>query len=1551
MWCGIDFGTTNCSLSLMREQGGYWVAEPQDISEGTYRKVMRNVVLFSTDRKEVFAGDSALLERRRRSQEGEEFYFLDYYKPFLDEANLRQTLSVPENKGVVVERTLFPDRPQKSELVRATGAVLKKIIHSLDPEINSQIEGYVIGVPTLFSHLAKCRILNALVEGGVFATYREALGLVKFVPEPVGASMLFTPPSEEESNLLVFDFGGGSLDLALLHCKPDNQGRLFPISELALGGLDMAGRYIDEKIYREIIERDDRYQKQSKFLSYYDQILHLEQVENLKKRLSFEESAEEWIGNLPFVVHQKRLESLFRPELKKIEEALRAMLAKGGLSFSKVNHIVMVGGSSVIPWVQKMVESLFPQAVEKGLIYKPNPSEWEASPHQYEQAITGLSQGLALYHHQEKKNREFYAGYSTWDSERESHVDIVPQHVSRNSKGFVSTLPVCPEYSRLTISLFRNTIDYEFLINIVDIPFEPGEMDLAERFELEIIPDPMELFPRLNLMDREKGKFLLEFSPSRMSEEDLRRIFQFEKSTYQGSRNEVVPPAEWSWRPSPKLLEVGDVIKTVSLRNGKKIESKPFIITSITQREDRASLSKMESWDFSNYLVNGEEIPNRDLHLLSLDKVLVEERESIAKKLEKIHRQSKIVRIVGRPQTLREKLEKEKEEREELYPSPTPAEGLQPFDEEKLFSDVFRSFKRLTTTYNTMFTEVNQLKGKLREMEEDTIVRSELDLEMGTLRKQLTKYEEMPLKLAEFASEIEHFDFRLAKLREILLQIEKSQEAFPSLQEEVVNLSQSTGRLEEKGEKLAWEMEKKHQELSSFFTPLEKSLASLREEMGVLQKKIHPLEKLPEIMEKGFSSWEKRVSLLEEKGEKRVEEFSARVQKIEEGLQKDLSQHSEEWLSGLKGLEREFQKKNQDLEKHWKGLSVELTSKIAAQEKQLKTVNEQMEIVAKESLSKVGSEVHTLRGKFLKYKKRGIIWAVATVFWGIALLSGLGFVTYQLRQELKNQRLVASGNLALAVRDYEGAEKYFRQIHPHSFIGMAEEEQNRLVALARAGKHIELGNQLLGDGRYEDSAREYQKALELFSEHHLVPQHVKERLNRVEAFAQAEKLSTQGKLFLSLSLYRQIAQEKTDVPGSLYAGAMEALLLEKIKSMALEYIFQQKWLEASKIYERLYKLYPQRKIFQNREDQAKHMNLALEALKKNDKKKAAAHIKQAPYYSQGFKMPPPSDEEFWKELLGKDAFLVRRLRFDRFLREGDQNLLQNEWEGAFQFYEKAERELDLPAQKDLCNKKKDNLKVRLQREVESAIITDQISKSKRLQQLFRKLFPEDQDAYGSFSLKIRARELALQAKKEEIAENYREAYELYKKAYYLLQDDSVLAQIRFLASYLLKKQIEEAVSLTREGEFKKAKSSLMDGKRFLVHASTSLQKKYKSTLRDIDDFKTFFEQGNAAFQKRNFRKALFYLKRAQYIYASSRIEVKEREIHQKIAEDYNYLLRMVKALEEEGNWEGAREVLLAAGIVNPQGKEIGKLKDKLFLQHMLGRILKSHFRDSPKKEK
>ncbi|RME76254.1 MAG: hypothetical protein D6785_14005, partial [Planctomycetota bacterium] len=621
-----------------------------------------------------------------------------------------------------------------------------------------------------------------------------------------------------------------------------------------------------------------------------------------------------------------------------------------------------------------------------------------------------------------------------------------------------------------------------------------------------------------------------------------------------------------------------------------------------------------------------------------------------------------------------------------------------------------------------------------------------------------------------------------------------------------------------------------------------------------------------------------------------------------------------------------------------------LKSQIDRQGQELRELSEQMEILARESLTQVGSEVHTLRGKFQKYKRRGVIWAIGMVLWGVLLLGSFGFVTYFLQQELKNQHLVASGNIALAVQDYQGAENYFRQTKPNWLIGIAEDERNRLIALAQAGKHIEMGNQYLSDGRHDLAAKEYKLALNLFGKYHLVPDHVKKRIHRVEDFAKAQKLSAQGKLFLALQLYNKIGQEKTDLPGSLYARAMSALLTERLKTMAQEKIQKGHWIRAFEIYSQLAKIYPEKKLYQDLANQTEEMDLAMKALKNGDSTKALQHFNRAgnlaslnPLFSIilesliNYQNISVSKEALVTSLLGKDSPLLKRWKFERMIFEGQKALDKQKWKQGVHFFQQALQLASGLGKKEVKIAKNgmDKLKKGLQREVLYQIKIESLKKARELAETYFLLFPNEENDYQELNKKIKAQEYMVHARKEENISHFEQAFEYYRKAQFYEESEQRAEKIQFLASLLLKKEIEKGEQALSKLKFLKASAHFDRAKRYLSFAS-SLQNYFEEVQTKAQNFQKWVQKSQEYFQAGNLKKAYFFAERAKQLYFSEPLVNLKAKILEKINQDYLKLVKMAETLLDQGNWEAAKEALLAAQVIKPKGEELGKLKDKLY---------------------
>ena len=111
-------------------------------------------------------------------------------------------------------------------------------------------ERLYVGVPVSFGPTARRRLMRSLVASGCFgpapAAYAEILARCRLVYEPL--ALVSTLTLLESQNVLIVDYGGGTLDLALLHVELDGTGK--KIKELALGGLPTAGDKLDELVPR-----------------------------------------------------------------------------------------------------------------------------------------------------------------------------------------------------------------------------------------------------------------------------------------------------------------------------------------------------------------------------------------------------------------------------------------------------------------------------------------------------------------------------------------------------------------------------------------------------------------------------------------------------------------------------------------------------------------------------------------------------------------------------------------------------------------------------------------------------------------------------------------------------------------------------------------------------------------------------------------------------------------------------------------------------------------------------------------------------------------------------------------------------------------------------------------------------------------------------------------------------------------------------------------------------------------------------------------------------
>jgi molecular chaperone DnaK len=327
---GIDLGTTNSSIA--KYEDGQVILYKNPIG---HKESLASVVAFRKDR--ILVGDKA-----------REFLMKDPVNVF---GSFKRRMGTDDRFYVVnIDENITP-----IELSAYILRELKQFVHS-----EEKIEAAIITIPASFDTMQA----NATKEAGIQAGFRE----VFLLQEPIAASLAYFNNQKKEQNgyWLVYDLGGGTFDIALVEIKDgemkvkDHEGNNF------LGGTDFDTLIVERLIVPHIIAEtgiDDFYDqlivKYGKYEKLYHQLLYV--AEEVKKELSFKQFSEidfstEIDGkdyNFVFPVSVSGFNELIAPKVEETLKMIRTILDRNNLEAAGVHEIILVGGSTFIPYVRE----------------------------------------------------------------------------------------------------------------------------------------------------------------------------------------------------------------------------------------------------------------------------------------------------------------------------------------------------------------------------------------------------------------------------------------------------------------------------------------------------------------------------------------------------------------------------------------------------------------------------------------------------------------------------------------------------------------------------------------------------------------------------------------------------------------------------------------------------------------------------------------------------------------------------------------------------------------------------------------------------------------------------------------------------------------------------------------------------------------------------------------------------------------------------------------------------------------------------------------------
>ena len=337
---GIDLGTSNSAAAVL--EGGKPSIIPS--AEGT-----------------TVGGGKAFPSYVAMSREGE---------LLVGEPARRQAVTNPEGTVYAVKRKMgtkekikMRDKEYTPEQISAF--ILQKIKRDAEAYLGEPVQKAVITVPAYFDDAQRQATKNAGEIAG--------LEVIRIINEPTAAALAYgLDKAGKEQKILVFDFGGGTLDVTIMDF---GQGVFEVIStsgDTRLGGTDM-----DSTVMEYIAEE---FKKDSGIDIRGDKIAFNRLKEAAEKaKIELSTTLETEI-NLPFIsadasgpkhlqlkMTRAKLEELVKPIVERTRQSLEQALTDAKLAPKDIDKTIMVGGPTRMPLVQKFVENYLGKQTERGV--------------------------------------------------------------------------------------------------------------------------------------------------------------------------------------------------------------------------------------------------------------------------------------------------------------------------------------------------------------------------------------------------------------------------------------------------------------------------------------------------------------------------------------------------------------------------------------------------------------------------------------------------------------------------------------------------------------------------------------------------------------------------------------------------------------------------------------------------------------------------------------------------------------------------------------------------------------------------------------------------------------------------------------------------------------------------------------------------------------------------------------------------------------------------------------------------------------------------------
>ena len=356
---GIDLGTTNSVVAVM--EGG----EPVVITNPEGSRLTPSVVAF-TKTGERLVGQVAK-RQAVTNPENTVFSIKRFMGRSFDEVTDEMRM-VPYRVAAAGGDVRIKIVDQEYAPAQISAMILQKLKQAAEEYLGQPVTKAVITVPAYFNDAQR----QATKEAGKIA----GLEVMRIVNEPTAAALAYGLDKKKEETIAVYDFGGGTFDISILEV-----GEGVVEVKSTNGDTHLGGDNLDQRIIEWIIDEF----KKSDTIDLSKDRMALQRLKEAAEKAKMElSSVMETDINLPFITADQtgpkhlqmkltraKFEQLVDDLLQRTVGPTKQALSDAGVDPSKIDEVVLVGGSTRIPKVQQIVRDLFGKEPHKGV----NPDE------------------------------------------------------------------------------------------------------------------------------------------------------------------------------------------------------------------------------------------------------------------------------------------------------------------------------------------------------------------------------------------------------------------------------------------------------------------------------------------------------------------------------------------------------------------------------------------------------------------------------------------------------------------------------------------------------------------------------------------------------------------------------------------------------------------------------------------------------------------------------------------------------------------------------------------------------------------------------------------------------------------------------------------------------------------------------------------------------------------------------------------------------------------------------------------------------------------------